>query len=109
MKLFDRDEYTGITEHLAIRDGKTHIKTTQNISDVIDLNNVNRNEKAEGWKGDMHHVARIPMVVVEQWRNELKAKGAHDTNPLSSNNKNYFISKLNDFNYSRLRTKTGKI
>lgn len=109
MRLLDKDDYTGITEHVSIHDGKIHTKTTQNISDVIDLNTVNRSENGEGWKGDMHHVARIPMIVVESWRNELKAKGAHDTNPLSANNKKYFISKLNDFNYSRLRTKTGKI
>ncbi len=109
MRLLDTDKFTGITEHVDIKNGRVHVKTSQNIDSVIDLNADNRNNAGTGWKGDMHHVARIPMVVVEQWRNELKISGAHDTNPMSANNKKFFIAKLNDYNYSRLRTKAGRI
>ena len=109
MRLFDKDEYTGITEHVNIKDGRIHTLTSQNIDDTIEHNKLDQNSQTSGWKGDMHHVARIPMVVVESWRNELKLAGLHDDNPLSKANKKFFISKLNDYNFSRLRTKTGRI
>ncbi len=109
MRLFDKDLYTGITEHVDIRDGKIIIKSSQNIDATLAQNNVDRDISGASWKGDMHHVARIDNVIIEHWCNELKAKGHHDFNILSKENKKLFIAKLNDYNNSKLRTKTGRI
>lgn len=109
MRAIETDKFTGITEQVDIQDGNIRIKTSQNIDETLDVNNADRNNSGAGWKGEMHHVARIPMLMIQQWNNELKSQGAHDTNIMSANNKKLFISKLNDYNYSRLRTKTGRI
>jgi len=109
MRVIETDVYTGITEQIDIKNGHTQIKTVQNIDDTLDVNNADRNNSGAGWKGEMHHVARIPMLMIQQWNNELKSEGANDTNIMSANNKKRFIAKLNDYNFSKLRTKTGRI
>jgi hypothetical protein len=109
MRFFDHDKETGITEHFGVIDGRAVIKTSQDITSIIDDNKRDAGSASSGWAGDMHHVARIPMIVVEQWRNELKASGAHDTNPLSRANKQFFISKINNGDFKSLRTKAGRV
>lgn len=109
MRLFDFDKETGIREDFAVVDGRAVIKTSQDTSGIIDHNKRDSNNASTSWAGDMHHVARIPMIIVEQWRNELKASGAHDTNPLSSGNKKFFISKINNSDFKSLRTKSGRV
>jgi hypothetical protein len=109
MRLFDHDKLTGITEHFDVVNGRAVIKTSQDTNGIIDHNKSDANNAKTNWQGDMHHVARIPMIVIEQWRNELKAAGLHDTNPLSRNNKNFFISKINNGDFKSLRTKEGRV
>ncbi len=108
MKLFDVNP-NGIVEHIGKKDGKVVIKRTQDVENILDLNNQDKINTEGGWKGDFHKVASIPYVVIDMWRAELKAMGADDTNPTSAANKKFFIAKLNDYNYSRLRTKEGVI
>ena len=109
MKLFDVNHFNGMVEHVAKQGDKTIIKRSQDVSKILSENQAELNNSSSNWKGDFHKVASIPFIVVEQWRNELKAKGASDINPLSRENKKFLISKLNDYNYSRLRTKDGVI
>jgi hypothetical protein len=109
MRLFDHDKDTGITEHFDVVDGRAVIKTSQDTTSIIDHNKRDAGNASSNWSGDMHHVARIPMIIVEQWRNELKASGAHDTNPLSTANKKFFISKINNSDFKSLRTKSGRV
>ena len=109
MRLFDHDKQTGIIEHFDVVDGRAVIKTSQDTQSIIDHNKQDANSAKTNWQGDMHHVARIPMIVVEQWRNELKAQGKHDTNPLSKANNSFFISKINNGDFKSLRTKLGRV
>lgn len=110
-KLFDVDNFSGVTEGFAKGDdGKIRIKKTQDVGHILDLNGAEANSKLDqGWKGDFHKVASIPMVVIDIWREELKAKGAHDCDPLSRNNKRFLIAKINSSEWSKLRTKTGRV
>ena len=109
MRLFDHDKESGITEHFGVVDGRAIIKTSQDTNEIIDHNKRDANSSSTSWSGDMHHVARIPMIVIEQWRNELKASGLHDTNPLSKSNEKFFISKINNGDFKSLRTKEGRV
>jgi len=108
MRLLDVKE-SGIVEHLAVVDGKMVIKKTQDIDAVLRENAIQRNNDTSGWKGDFHKVASIPMIMVEIWNKELKDKGCPNANCLAAENKTFFMGKLSDYNYSKLRTKTGKL
>lgn len=108
-KLLDFDPFTGIAEYHYKEGDKNIIRSVQDIDQNLKLNDIDRNNASSGWKGNFHKVASIPLIVLEQWRNELKAKGADDCNPLSKANRQFFLAKLNDYNYKRLRTKDGAI
>lgn len=109
-KLFDIDRTTGIIETFQKHEGKSIIRKVQNTDAIVNANRQEMNSNIDGnWKGDMHKVASIPMIVVDMWREELKAKGYHDCNPLSANNRPFFIAKINSSEWSGLRTKQGRV
>jgi hypothetical protein len=111
-KLFDIDTFSGITETF-YKDqitGKFAIKKSQNIDGILSANSNEMNSNIDrGWAGDMHKVASIPLVIWEQWINELKAKGAKHCDPAHNSNKQFLIAKLNNRDYSKLRTKQGRV
>ena len=109
MRLFDYDKFTGITEHYAKVDGKNVIKTTQDTDAITDEAKSKLANSQTNWKGDFHHVASIPLVVIQQWREELKVKGVSNPDPLAKENKNFFIAKINSSDFSSFRTKAGRI
>jgi len=109
-RLLDFDHYTGIREDF-YRDSSTGVVTVrkrQNTKEIFDLN-LAEQEVNNNWKGDLHKVASIPLIVIEMWWNELKAQGAVNCNPLHKDNKLFFIAKLNSSDWSNLRTKRGRI
>jgi hypothetical protein len=110
-QLFDRDNFTGVTEFIGKNDkGQTVIQKNQDVKSIIAENRYELNSHIENnWKGDMHKVASIPLIIVDMWREELKAKGAHDCDPLSTNNRNFLIAKINSSEWSALRTKQGRV
>lgn len=71
MRLLSSDPVTKKAElwH-AETDGSAVIETKQDVTDIIEANKADFNQ-AGSLKGDMHHVARIPLVVYE----ELMRKG----------------------------------
>jgi len=109
-KLLDFDNYSGIKETF-IQDPMTRkitIHTSQNTDELLDLN-LAEQEVNNSWKGDMHKVASIPLIVIDMWREELKVKGVSNPNPLHKDNKTFFIAKINSGDWSKLRTKRGNI
>jgi hypothetical protein len=74
-QLFDHDPDSGITQwFIPSSDGKQFtIQTTQRVEDTIEANRERYNsfDRKANWKGDMHHVARIPIQLYYQ----LKKKG----------------------------------
>ena len=112
MALFrDYDAYTGITEtfYQDPMSGIIKINKSQNTQPITDHNKNERNQVSAGWQGDWHKVASIPPIVIEMWREELKAMGGRDINPLAKSNEKWFIAKLNSSDFLKLRTKEGII
>lgn len=83
MKLLGRDydSFTGITEEYHWEEpiepgakGKLHITRLQDMDKTIDLNKAQHNTYAAnagyGDSNGVHHIARIPMILVEKWKRE---------------------------------------
>ena len=107
----DYDPHTGITEtfYQDPLSGIIKVNKSQDTQKVTDNNKNERNQIGSGWKEDFHKVASIPLVVIDIWREELKAMGGRDPNPLAASNKQWFIAKLNSNDFLKLRTKEGVI
>lgn len=109
MRLLSTDELTGVSEHVGFDGDKVIIKRTQNNDAVIEQNKLDNNNARTNWTGDMHHVARVPNSIIDSWNLELKRQGHPNPNMLASENAHLFLRKLNDYNFAKLRTKTGRI
>jgi hypothetical protein len=110
-KIVDYDPHTGITETF-VKDastGKISINQAQDFSLITKLNTEQRNNAQRGFKGEWHKVASIPLVMVEMWRNEMKAQGHSNPDPLAKENKIWLMAKLNSRDFTKLRTKEGRI
>jgi hypothetical protein len=107
----DIDLQTGIIEtfHKDNMTGKIHIKKEQDVHPFLDANKAEMSMQSGGFKGDMHKMASIPPIVLEMWREDMKAKGYPNPNPLAVENRKYLLSKLNDPAWNFLRTKQGII
>lgn len=106
--LLDYDPGTGITEHFHQEGQKITIHKTADIGPALEQNKRDLNQTKSGWKGAFHKVASIEPIILEMWTEELKAKGQHP-NPLSTCNRAFLIAKLNNRDFSKLRTKAGKL
>lgn len=83
---------------------KTHIRTENtNTSALLDYATKQRNAASDNWKGDMHHVASIPVEVWEQWWKEFGG------NPGAKENWPKLAAKLNSKDWCKLRTKEGRV
>lgn len=107
-KFVDYDPYTGITETFEKDGDKIHIKQSMDLQPFIDSNHQGRRDN-KGWQGEWHKVASIPPLVIEMWNQELKEHGHTDCNCLSKENKVWFMAKLNNSDFIKLRTKEGKV
>ena len=107
----DYDPYTGITEtfHKDQMTGVIKINQSQDVQQLTDNNQREKIQSGSGWAGDWHKVASIPLIVIDIWREELKAMGGRDANPLAKSNEKWFIAKLNSSDFLKLRTKEGMI
>ena len=107
----DYDSHTGITEtfHQDAMTGVIKVNKSQDTTQLTNNNHQDKIHSGSGWKGDWHKVASIPLVVIDIWREELKAMGGRDTNPLARSNEKWFIAKLNSSDFLKLRTKEGMI
>lgn len=111
-KLLDVDNQSGIVEtfHKDEMTGKFAVKRTQDVEGILNANQAEQTAIGNnGWQGDMHKVASIPLIIWEQWQQELKKAGAHHHDPAHNSNRKFLIAKLNDYNYSKLRTKSGRV
>ena len=101
-KLFDFDPISG-TKKLWHYDAEKDQATIQTVIDATEVVAGNKerfnsfDEKA-GWKGDMHHVASIPMALFYQ----MKAEGKLDDQA-------YMKRWLNDPDNRAFRTRPGEV
>lgn len=110
--LLDYDRFTGITEtfNKDAATGKFSVTRSQDTSGILNENAIEKSLQVDkNWKGDMHKVASIPLIVWEMWINELKARGATHCDPAHKSNKMFLVSKLNNRDFSKLRTKEGRV
>lgn len=108
--MYDIDAQTGIVEKYSKDDdGKIKVYQTQDVKPFIEHNKTFEDANAKGFKGDWHRMASIPPIVIVQWTEELKAKGADNVNPLDVQNRKFLLSKLNSPEWNKLRTKQGVI
>jgi hypothetical protein len=66
-RLLDHDPLTGISEYYHF-DPDTQgfvVETRQDVSGIIEMNKAVVNDNT-GWKGDLHHVAHIPLSILMQ-------------------------------------------
>ena len=108
-KILDVDHFTGITEHFHQEGNKITIKKTGDAGVRFEQNNVEKLNAKSGWKESFHKVATIEPIMIETWRMELELKGADNTNPLASENRTFLLAKLNNRDFSKLRTKEGRL
>ena len=103
-RLLDNED--GVASWHKVEDGKTIIKTSQDVDPLLDINQRARSNQTSGWKGDLHHVASIPNVVYEQMMREL----GHDwRQPMDADTKVKFARLLSSGDYLKLRTKEGRL
>ena len=107
----DIDAQTGIIETFSkdATTGKIHIHKEQDVNPFLLHNQNEMSSQSSGFKGGWHKMASIPPIVIEMWREEMKAKGYDNTNPLASENKKFLLGKLNSPDWNKLRTKQGVI
>lgn len=109
--LFDFDSFTGIKEEFRKDQmtGQIEIKKSQNVDGIFNANQAEKNANSSGWKGEFHKVASIPLIIIDQWREELKAKGSANPDPLATENRSFLIAKINSSEFSKIRTKEGRV
>lgn len=107
----DHDSFTGITEqfHKDPVTGQVRIKQTQDVESLLKVNKERLNQSSSTFEGEFHHMASVPVIMIEIWREELKAKGFPDPNPLAKCNEKWLLAKLNDPEFSGFKTKAGRI
>lgn len=87
-----------------VQDGSVVVATEQDVQPVIEANKAKFNQNTGGFKGDMHHVARIPMVVMEQ----LFREGLVDVSGRPTDERR-FLAWLDDPANRAWRTKPGRL
>lgn len=101
-RTLDSDPIMGITRihHYDPATDQSHIETRQDVTELTELTKHAFNSKDEraNWKGDVHHVASIPMTVFM----ELKRKGIVDDEAA-------FKRWLNDRDNRVFRTRPGVV
>lgn len=107
----DIDAQTGIIETFSKdkQTGKIHIHKQQDVNPFLQVNKNEMDQQTGGFKGGWHKMASIPPIVIEMWREEMKAKGYSNPNPLAAENKKFLLGKLNSPDWNKLRTKQGMI
>ena len=107
-RVLDHDAFTGITTYHSYdhETKQTTIERVQNIEPILDRNKTLYNDdeyKRQGMKDSFLHVAHIPMIIIEKWRNE---EGIDVFNPEHINK---VRAKLNSSEYKYLRTTAGRV
>ena len=92
---------------LHLEDDNLHVVTKQDVQPILDLNKADRNANLSRFRRseEMEHVARIPMVVVEDWLNRF---GINAMAP-SEEDTIRITALLNSPEYAYLKTRNMKL
>ena len=105
-RIVDFDPFTGITTYFDYdhASNTTYVGSEQNISHILDINKALQNDtdySKQGIREEWWHVAKIPNIVIEKWKNEFG---------IDVLNKDHWprVKKLrNDPEYKWLKTTAG--
>lgn len=87
--------------HYDEQDDRLIIERTQDVEPILEKNKRLLNESNTTWKDDFHHVASIPLVIIEKYKNERGIDLMNDKEALKC--------FLNDPDNKFFRTKPGRI
>lgn len=107
-KFVDYDPHTGVTETFYKDHSTNKIKINQakDLGPLLKLNTIDRNASSKTFgKETFHKVASVDAIIIDIWRQELKAKGYDNYDPLAKENKAWLIAKLNSRDFKYLKTK----
>ncbi len=80
---------------------RLYVERIQDVEPILNRNKALRNEASTNWQGDFHHVASIPLVIIEKVKNETGVDLLKDKAAMKR--------FLNDPDNKFLRTKPGRI
>lgn len=100
------DEF-GVIKTLAIEDGKLVSGVHQDVEPILEHNKDSFNNAKTGWKGDIHHVARIPEALVSSFMKEFGC--TYRQLICDPEIKKKLIAKLNSNDYRFLRVRPGRL
>lgn len=104
MTLVTSDPITRRRAHIIEHSDGVDLVQTQDISDTLELNKEQFNQRDGTFKGDMVHVGRIPLIIMEQMiRDGVLGPGGAVKDPKR------FRDWMNDPDNRAFRTHPGKI
>lgn len=101
------DYNNGVLQTFHEEDNKIHIKTSEDVSDILRLNKIDRNH-SDRTGSNMRHAARIPITVWAGWREQLKAQG-RNPDPWHKDNRAWLLATLNNKEWLKLRTSEDRL
>ena len=103
-KVLDYDPLTGMKqEYHSNPDGTFTIKTSQDVSGLLNNNAEDRSAAGKGFSREMYKMASIPLNLWHQWWSEL------GSDPGARQNQKWLKAKLNSNEFIKLRTKEGRM
>lgn len=100
------DEY-GVISTLAVEDGQLVSGIHQDVEPILEANKTQYANAESGWKGDIHHVARIPESFIPSLMQEFNC--TYRQLICDPDIKKKLIAKLNSNDYRFFRVKPGRI
>ena len=100
------DQHGGVLTTFHREDGKSIIKKSQDVGEILRLNSIDRNHASQT-KG-LRKAASIPETVAEQWNEELRKMG-RPPNLLAPENRVWLLNRLNNSSYRKLRTNEDRL
>jgi hypothetical protein len=91
------------THHYDHASGKSFLQTSQDVKPYLESNKAKIKAARKDWKGPIHHVASVPESIVIKWCAEL------GDNCLKPEHRAWFMAKIKDRDYSKLRVKEGNL
>lgn len=101
-ELFDWDPQTGRTVWRMFDGEKIVFRTDSPVASTIEANTAHRNAASDGWKGDYHRVASVPMQLL--YDENLGLNKA-----IQQGDDKYISRFLNDSDNRAWRTKDGSV
>jgi hypothetical protein len=100
------DEF-GVIKTLATEDGKLVCGVHQDVEPILEANKRAYNDAPTNWKGDFHHVARIPQSEIPGLMKEFNC--TYQQLLCDPDIRKKLIAKLNSNDHRFLRTRPGRL